>query len=90
LNAALAVGLALANVGLAMFAFVVLARPERALTHAAWLAGLSQELLDGELTAEEEMRLEGMARRIGPVLVVVLVAFSFVTGALMTRLRLGF
>lgn len=85
----LLLGLCAPNIGLAMFTFLVVARPERALVQAAWVSGLSQELRQGDLTAEEEVRLEGVARRLGVGLLGLLLIWSFATGVLMTRLRLG-
>lgn len=80
--------LCLTDLALAMAVFTLLARPERFVGFFAAAAGEEERWQAGQLDEVEQDQLLGLARAAQKPALLLLFAWSFVTGAVMTWARL--
>jgi hypothetical protein len=86
MNSFLIIALGVSNLFLALFTFVLLARPEKLLGLLALAAGVREEWRLGYLMESERKRLIHLGRSLGIPLLLFLFTWSFLCGVLIRLL----
>ena len=80
--------LMLINLIMALSVFVLMARPEKMMFFLAYLGGTQAKWEQGLVDEQEEQRLMFLAKRLQSVGLLMLFAYSFLCGALISYLQL--